>query len=341
MFSSDISIDLGTATMQIYIKNKGIVLQEPTVIAVDTDSNEVKAVGDAAVEMLGRTPPNIHAVRPLNDGVISNLTLTREMIKYFLSKVRAIKIGHPRIMMCVPSGITDVEQRAVVEAARDAGAKDIYIIEEPVAAALGAGKTISAARGTMVVDIGGGTTDIAVISLGGIVASRSLKIAGDEFSDAVARYVKRVKNLYIGPLSAERVKKEIGTVKPLEEDISTEVRGLSVMSGLPGKVKISANELCGEFEEYVYNIIERIREVLEATPPELHGDIIDDGILLTGGGALIGGLAQRISEAIGVRCSVADYPVECVARGAGIALENIDVAEEPTHIYHKKAYIRD
>lgn len=244
-------------------------------------------------------------------------------------------------MMCVPSGITGVEQRAVVEAARDAGARDIYIIEEPVAAALGAGKTISGAKGTMVVDIGGGTTDIAVISLAGIVASRSLKIAGDEFSDAVVKYMKRAKNLYIGPQTAERVKKEIGTVVELGEDKTTLVKGLSVLSGLPRQVKVSANELREEFEEYVYNIIERIREVLEATPPELHGDIIEEGILLTGGGSMINGLDKRIAEAVGVHCSVADYPVECVARGAGIALENIDIAEDPMHTYHKRAYIRD
>lgn len=341
MFSNDISIDLGTATMLVYIKNKGIVLQEPTVIAVDTDTNEVKAVGTEAVAMLGRTPPNIKAVRPLIDGVISNLTLTREMIRRFLSRIRAIRIGHPRIMMCVPSGITDVEQRAVVEAARDAGAKDIYIIEEPVAAALGAGKTISAAHGTMVVDIGGGTTDIAVISLGGIVVSRSLKIAGDEFNDAVTRYMKRAANLYIGPQTAERIKCEIGGVIERDDDVLTEVRGLSVITGLPRMIRVSANDIYEEFEEYVYNIIERIREVLEETPPELHGDIIEDGILLTGGGSLIYGLDRRISKAIGVKCTIAHDPVECVAKGAGIALENIDIAEEPTHIYHKKAYIRD
>ena len=341
MFSNDISIDLGTATMQVYIKNKGIVLQEPTVIAVDTETNEVKAVGNEAMLMLGKTPPHIKAVRPLNDGVISNLTLTQEMIRRFLSKIRAIKLGHPRIMMCVPSGITGVEQRAVVEAARDAGAKDIYIIEEPVAAALGAGKTISGARGTMVVDIGGGTTDIAVISLAGIVASRSLKIAGDEFSEAVVRYLKREKNLYIGPQTAERVKKEIGTVIELEEDKTALVKGLSVISGLPRQVKVSANDLRSEFDEYVYNIAERIREVFEATPPELHGDIIDDGILMTGGGSMINGLDKRISQSVGVRCHIAEYPIECVAKGAGIALENIDIAEDPMHTYHKRAYIRD
>ena len=341
MFSDDISIDLGTASVLVYVKDKGIVLREPTVIAVDNETKEVKAVGDAAVNMLGRTPPNISAVRPLIDGVISNLTLTQEMIKYFLSKIRSIRLLHPRIMMCVPSGITDVEQRAVIEAAREAGARDIYVIEEPVAAALGAGRDISQARGTMVVGIGGGTTDIAVISLGGIVVSRSLKIAGDEINEEIMKYMKRSMNLYIGPLTAERIKMEIGSVIEREEDKVCTVKGLSVITGLPREVKVSANDIHREFEDYLYNTIERIREVLESTPPELHGDIIDDGILLTGGGAMLYGLDQRISEAIGVKCIIAEDPIECVARGAGIALENIDTAEDPTHIYHKQAYIRD
>ena len=341
MFANDISIDLGTASVLVYIKNKGIVLNEPSVIAVDTDTKEVLAVGDDALDMLGRTPPNIKAVRPLIDGVISNFTLAQEMIRLFLTKILKFQIGHPRIMMCVPSGITDVEQRAVIEAARDVGARDIYIIEEPVAAALGARIDISEPRGTMIVDIGGGTTDIAVISLGGIVVSKSLKIAGDEFNDAIVRYMRRRMNLHIGPRTAERIKREIGSVIPREDEQVTEARGLSVITGLPRGVKISSSDLYSEFDEYVFNIIERIKEVLEETPPELHGDIIDRGIILTGGGALIYGLAQRIQEATGVKCYVAEDAVECVAKGAGIALENIDIAEDPTHIYHKKAYIRD
>ncbi|MBR0028469.1 MAG: rod shape-determining protein, partial [Clostridia bacterium] len=244
MFDNDISIDLGTATMLVYIKNKGIVLREPTVIAVNTKTNEVCAVGKDALKMLGRTPPHIQAVRPLIDGVISNLTLTEEMIKYFFKKILSRTIGRPRIMMCVPSGVTDVEQRAVIDAAREMGARDIYIIEEPVAAALGAGYDISRARGTMVVDIGGGTTDIAVLSLGGIVASRSLKIAGDEFNEAIVRYMRKEKNMLIGPRTAERVKLEAGGVIPRGKEILTEVKGISVISGLPKSITVTSTELC-------------------------------------------------------------------------------------------------
>lgn len=341
MFGNDISIDLGTATVQVYIKNKGIVLREPTVIAVNTDTNEVCGIGKDALAMLGRTPPNIQAVRPLIDGVISSFTLAQEMIKLFLSKIMSGIAGHPRIMMCVPSGVTDVEQRAVIEAARDAGAKDIYIIEEPVAAALGAGFDISRAHGTMVVDIGGGTTDIAVLSLGGIVVSRSLKIAGDEFSEAIVRYMKKEAGLIIGPRTAERIKKEIGCVIEREKELICEAKGLSMATGLPRSVMVSSNNLYPVFDEYVFNICERVREVLEETPPELHGDIIDDGIIMTGGGSLIYGLDRKISEAAGVKCRVADSAEDCVAKGAGIALNSIDTVTDPTHIYHKKAYIRD
>lgn len=341
MFNNDISIDLGTATVQVYIKNKGIVLREPTVIAVNTTTDEVCGVGSEALLMLGRTPPDIKVVRPLIDGVISSLTLTQEMIKHFLGTVLSGVSGMPRIMMCVPSGITDVEQRAVIEAAREAGAKDIYIIEEPVAAALGAGFDISRARGTMIVDIGGGTTDIAVMSLGGIVVSRSLKIAGDEFNDAVVRYMKKEKGLIVGPRTAERIKQEIGTVVQRENDITTKAKGIGIVSGLPEEVEVSGNAMCTIFDEFVFNICERVHEVFELTPPELHGDIIDDGIIMTGGGSLINGLNERISEAAGVKCIVADRAVDCVALGAGIALRAIDRISDPTKMYHKKAYIRD
>lgn len=341
MFGNDISIDLGTATVQVYIKNKGIVLREPTVIAVNTDTDSVCGVGRDALLMIGRTPPNIQAVRPLIDGVISNFTLTQEMIRIFLKKSISFTAGHPRIMMCVPSGITDVEQRAVIESAREAGAKDIYIIEEPVAAALGAGFDISRAHGTMVVDIGGGTTDIAVMSLGGVVASRSLKIAGDEFTEAIIRYMKKEKGLFIGPRTAEDIKREIGCVIPREKELVYSAKGLGVSSGLPQSVMISSNEIYPIFDDFVFNICERVREVLEDTPPELHGDIIDDGIVMTGGGSLIYGLGDRITEVSGVKCSIAPSPVDCVALGAGRALEAIDTVSDPTHIYHKKAYIRD
>lgn len=341
MFGNDISIDLGTATVLVYIKDKGIVLREPTVIAVNTDTNEICGVGNDALKMLGKTPPNIQAVRPLIDGVISNFTLTREMIKRFLAKILSKTVGHPRIMMCVPSGVTDVEQRAVIDAAREVGAKDIYIIEEPVAAALGAGFDISRPRGTMVVDIGGGTTDIAVLSLGGVVVSRSLKIAGDEFNEAITRYMKREMNLNVGPITAERIKCEVGGVLPRSKELLCEAKGVSVLTGLPKSVVVSSNDLYGEFDDFVFNITERIKEVLEETPPELHGDIIQDGIILTGGGSLIYGLDRRISDAIGVKTHLAKNIVDCVAKGAGIALESIDTVTDPTHVFHKKAYIRD
>ncbi|MGN0150622.1 MAG: rod shape-determining protein [Clostridia bacterium] len=341
MFGNDISIDLGTATVQVYIKNKGIVLREPTVIAVNTDTNEVCAVGSDALKMLGKTPPNIQAVRPLIDGVISNFTLTREMIKLFLAKILSRTVGHPRIMMCVPSGVTDVEQRAVIDAAREVGARDIYIIEEPVAAALGAGFDISRPRGTMVVDIGGGTTDIAVLSLGGVVVSRSLKIAGDEFNEAITRYMKKEMNLNIGPITAERIKCEVGGVLPRSKELLCEAKGVSMLTGLPKAVVISSNDLYHTFDDFVFNITERIKEVLEETPPELHGDIIQDGIILTGGGSLIYGLDKRISDIIGVKANLAHDIVDCVAKGAGIALDSIDTVSDPTHVFHKKAYIRD
>ena len=260
MLNNDISIDLGTATVLVYIKNKGIVLREPTVIAVNTKTNEVCAVGKDALAMLGRTPPHIQAVRPLIDGVISNLTLTQEMIKHFFSKIFSRTIGHPRIMMCVPSGVTDVEQRAVIEAARDVGAKDIYII----------------------------------------VVSRSLKIAGDEFNEAIIRYMRKEMGMIIGPRTAERIKMEIGGVIPRSNELLCKAKGISVLSGLPKEVTISSNDLYPAFDDFVYNMTERIKEVLEETPPELHGDIIQDGIIMTGGGSLIYGLDKRISDDIGV-----------------------------------------
>ena len=341
MFNNDISIDLGTATMQVYIKNKGIVLSEPTVIAVNTTTNEVCAAGNSALEMLGRTPPHIQAVRPLHDGVISSFTLANEMIKIFLKRVMSKISGHPRIMMCVPSGVTDVEQRAVIEAAREVGARDVYIIEEPVAAALGAGFDISRPKGTLIVDIGGGTTDIAVLSLGGIVASRSLKIAGDEFNEAIERHIKRENNLYIGPRTAERIKREIGTVVKPEKELLCEAKGLCVVTGLPRGITVSSNDISHIFDDLVYNITERIKEVLDSTPPDLHSDIIDDGIILTGGGALIRGLDEKITEATGVKCVRADDITNCVVKGAAFALRSVDNITDTTHIFHKKAYIRD
>lgn len=341
MFGNDISIDLGTTTMLVYIKGKGIVLNEPTVIAVNTDTNVVMGVGTEALEMLGRTPPNIQAVHPLHDGVISNYTLAQEMIRRLIKKVLHRVPGRPRIMMCVPSGVTDVEQRAVIDAAREVGAKDIYVIEEPVAAALGAGFDISRAHGTMVIDIGGGTTDIAVMSLGGVVVSRSMKIAGDEFTEEIVRYVRKEMQLHIGPRTAEKIKQTIGCVIKRDKEVLCDARGISAITGLPKLVTISSHDIYEIFEELVINIIERAKEVLEETPPELHADIIRDGVILTGGGSLIFGLDKRIEEAIGVKCILADNIVECVVKGAGYALDQIDTVTDPTHIFHKKAYIHE
>lgn len=342
MFSGDISIDLGTATMQVYVKNKGIILNEPTVIAVNKKRNEVCGVGTRALEMLGRTPPEIEAVRPLQDGVISNFTLCMEMIKVFLGRVLARNFKRPRIMMCVPSGVTNVEQRAVIDAAREVGAKDVYVIEEPVAAALGAGIDISKAKGTLVVDIGGGTTDIAVISLGGVVASRSLKIAGDEFTEAITRYVRKAHNLNIGPRTSERIKEEIGTVVPSDVTSVCNIKGICVIEGLPKEIQITSNEIHSIFDDLVHNITERIKEVLESTPPELHRDIIDEGIILTGGGSIIHGLDERIAQVVGVSVRKADDIINCVVKGAAIALSLIDDDNpDVTKHYYKKAYIRE
>jgi rod shape-determining protein MreB len=341
MFVNDISIDLGTATVLVYIKGKGIVLNEPTVIAVNTDTDEVEAVGRAALEMLGRTPPNIQAVRPLRDGVISNYTLTQEMIRRMIKKVLHRLPGRPRIMMCVPSGITDVEQRAVIDAAREVGAKDIYVIEEPVAAALGAGVNLSKAHGTMLIDIGGGTTDIAVMSLGGVVTSRSMKIAGDEFTEEIIRYMRREMNIHIGPRTAEKIKVTVAGVIKRDKEVLCEAKGLSSITGIPKSVMVSSNDLYNIFDELVYNITERAREVLEETPPQLHSDIIEDGIIMTGGGSLIYGLDKRISDALGVKCYLAENIVECVVKGSGVALDKVDSMTNPTQIYYKKAYIHE
>ncbi len=341
MFANDISIDLGTTSVLVYIKGRGVVLNEPTVIAVDTQKQEVVAVGAEAGAMMGRTPPNIRVVHPLRDGVISDYTLALEMIRRLIRRVINRVPGRPRIMMCVPSGITDVEQRAVIDAAREVGAKDIYVIEEPVAAALGAGLKISEPRGTMVIDIGGGTTDIAVISLGGVVASRSVKIAGDEVTEEIIRYMRREMHLHIGKVTAEKLKTTIAGVVMRDKEILCEAKGVCTITGFPKSVTVSSNDLCEIFDEFVYNITERVREVLDLTPPELQGDIILNGIIMTGGGSLLYGLDKRIEAEIGVNCYLAEDITQCVVRGTGLALSKIDFVSKPNEIYHKKAYIHE
>ncbi|MGQ9735830.1 MAG: rod shape-determining protein [Thermaceae bacterium] len=328
----DIGIDLGTASVLIYVRGKGIVLKEPSVIAVAQDRREVKAVGVEAYRMLGRTPGNIVAVRPLKDGVIADYGLTERMLILFLKKVLspAARFFKPRVMVGVPSGVTDVERRAVVQAVAEAGARKVYLIEEPLAAAIGAGINVAEPMGSMVVDIGGGSTDIAVISLGGIVRSESLRVAGNEMDQSIIRYVRQRYNLFIGERTAEELKIQLGRAKilPEEEKEAVEIRGRDLITGLPKTVEVSAEDAAEALQEPVEKIIQGVKAVLEATPPELVSDIIDRGILLTGGGALLKNLDLTLQEATGVPVVVADNPIEAVALGTGKALEMLHVLEE-------------
>lgn len=338
MFNNAMGIDLGTASVLIYRKGKGVVLNEPSVVAVDENTNKVIAVGRAAQRMIGRTPPGISAVHPLAGGVISSLTRTEAMINALLTGVLKKYSSNPVLMMCVPSGITDVEQRAVIETARQIGAKEIYIIEEAMAAALGAGADVTKARGAMVVDIGGGTTDIAVISVGQVIAGRSIKIAGDSFTDALIRFMRKEYNLALGETTAEYIKAEIGCAMLPEQEKSVVARGSSIITGLPKGIVVSSTDICPAFDELVNNIIERIKDVLEETPVRLQADILTDGIMLTGGGALLHNLDKRITEECGVPARVCDHAVECVVRGAGKALDHINRQDRR---FFKKAYIQN
>lgn len=326
-FGQDIGIDLGTATVLVYIKGKGIVLREPSVVAIDKNTNKLLAVGEEARKMIGRTPGNIVAIRPLRDGVISDYDVTERMLKYFINKVCKNRIFKPRIMVCVPSGVTEVEKRAVVDAAIQAGAKRTYLIEEPIAAAIGAGIDISKACGCMVVDIGGGTTDIAVISLGGNVVSSSIKIAGDKFDDAIIRYIRKRHNIMIGDRTAEELKIRIGTVYERKEKAVMEVRGRNLITGLPNIMKVTSDEMIDALDEPVMNIVEEVHSVLEITPPELAADISDNGILMTGGGCLIHGLDELIQKKTGIKVNIAEDAISCVAKGTGKALDNIEAIE--------------
>lgn len=339
MFNTSIGIDLGTASVVVYLKGKGIIINEPSVIAVNKNTGKVIAVGAAAQVMLGRNPPEIEVVRPLHAGVISSYTLTEAMIKAFLAKAMKRIVGRPKIMMCVPSGVTDVEQRAVIETARQMGGREIYIMEEPVAAALGAGVDITRPKGAMVIDIGGGTTDIAVISVGKIIAGRSLKIAGDEFNEAVVRFLRKKYTLIAGPQTAEHLKITIGGAVVSDKDVSCVARGICTVTGMPKAVLVSASELRPCFDDLIHNIIERVRDVLEEVSPQLQSDILGDGIIMTGGGSLLTGLAERISSEISIPVRVADYAVSCVAKGAGFALDKLGKNENLK--FYKKAYIHE
>lgn len=325
---NDIGLDLGTATILIYLKGKGIVLQEPSVIAYDKDLEQIVAVGYEAQKMLGRTPDNIVAVRPLREGVISNFELTAQMLKYFIRKVCRNFVLKPRIMICVPSMVTEVEERAVYDAAMEAGASRAYLIEEPIAAAIGAGLDISQPRGNMVVDIGGGTTDIAVISLKDTVVSRSIKVAGDKFDEAMIRYVRKKYNVLIGERTAEDVKIKIGCVAPREEELKMTVKGRCLTTGLPKMIEITSDETREAFKDVSGDIVEAIHSVLERTPPELIGDISESGIVLTGGGSLVYGMDELISHYTGIKVRIAEDPMTCVVRGTGRALENINALQD-------------
>ena len=327
-FASEVGIDLGTANVLVYIKGKGIVLNEPSVVAINNDNDEILAVGEEARQMLGRTPANIVAVRPLRDGVISDYDITERMLKYFIRKTCGSgRFFKPKIMVCVPSGVTEVEKRAVREAATQAGGKDVYLMEEPVAAAIGAGIDISKPDGVMVIDIGGGTTDIAVISLGGIVASTSVKMAGDKFDESIIKYMRKVHKLYIGERTAEELNLTIGTAYPREESISKECRGRDLVTGLPKSVEISSEEMMEALEEPLFIICEAVHNVLERTPPELAADISNSGIIVTGGGALMYGIDKRIQERTGIKVIIAEDPKSCVAIGTGKSLDILDKLE--------------
>ncbi|MBR4341434.1 MAG: rod shape-determining protein [Lachnospiraceae bacterium] len=324
MFSTDIGIDLGTASVLVYIKGKGVVLKEPSVVAFDKDTNKIKAIGEEARLMLGRTPGNIVAVRPLRQGVISNYTVTEKMLKYFIQKaVGKKRFRKPLISVCVPSGVTEVEKKAVEDATYQAGAREVAIIEEPIAAAIGAGIDISKPQGNMVVDIGGGTTDIAVISLGGTVVSASIKTAGDDFDEAIVRYMRQKHNLLIGERTAEDIKIKIGSVYRRPESVSMDVRGRNLVTGLPKTISVTSEETEEALNSSTMQIVEAIHSVLEKTPPELAADIADRGIILTGGGSLLCGLEELIEEKTGITTMTADDPLTAVAIGTGKYVEFI------------------
>ncbi len=332
----DIGIDLGTATILVYVKGRGIVLREPSVVAIDKNTNEVLAVGQEARRMLGRTPGNIIALRPLKDGVISDYTITEKMLKYFITKVCGKFVFSPRIMICVPSRVTEVEKKAVIDAANHAGARKVFLIEEPIAAAIGAGIDIGKPYGSMIVDIGGGTTDIAVISLGGSVRSMSLKMAGDKFDEAIIKYVKKVRNVIIGERTAEDIKINIGCMFPKTVVERMNVKGRDLTSGLPVEIELTSEEIFEALKPCADIIIEGIYSVLEETPPELSADISERGVYLTGGGGLVYGLDKLIEERTGIPVMIAEDAQSCVAIGTGKALNHIELLEEGNALKIKK-----
>ncbi|QAT38994.1 rod shape-determining protein [Clostridium sp. JN-9] len=322
---TDLGIDLGTATVLVYIKGKGVILKEPSVVAIDRTNNRVLAVGEEARQMIGRTPGNIVAIRPMRDGVISDYDITERMLKHFISRACGKRrISSPRVVVCIPCEATEVEKRAVIDAAKNAGAKKVFLIEEPLAAAIGAGMDITIASGSMVIDIGGGTTDIAVISLGGIVVRSSIKVAGDKFDESIIKYIRKKHKLMIGERTAEDLKINIGSAFKMDEEKVAEIRGRDLITGLPKNVEVSSEEMREALKETVNAIADCTHSVLEKTPPELAADIADKGIMMTGGGSLLNGLSDLIQEETKVPVYLAEDPVSCVALGTGKVLEYLD-----------------
>jgi len=332
LFSKDLAIDLGTANTLVYVKGKGIVCSEPSVVAVHRDVHGVKkvlAVGNEAKKMLGRTPGSIVAIRPMKDGVIADFEITEAMLRYFITKVHNRKaLVRPRIIICVPSGITQVEQRAVRESAELAGAREVYLIEEPMAAAIGAGLPITEPSGNMIVDIGGGTTEVAVISLSGIVYSKSVRVGGDKLDDAIVQYIKRKYNLLIGEQTAEIIKMTIGTVHPKSDKKTMEVKGRDLVAGIPKTLEMTSDEVKEAMSEPTNAIVEAVRIALERTPPELAAEIVDRGIVLAGGGALLQGLDELLRQETGLPVTIADDPLSCVVIGTGKALDELQILKE-------------
>jgi len=328
LFSSDISIDLGTANTLVLVRGKGIVINEPSVVAIDKKTKRVLAIGVEAKKMVGRTPANIVAIRPLRDGVISDFDITQKMLEYFIKKVherRWFNLPRPRVVVGIPSGVTEVERRAVKDAAENAGAREAHLIEEPMAAAIGAGLPVTDAVGSMIVDIGGGTTEVAVLSLGGIVVSRSLRVAGDEMNDDIINYARQKYNLLVGERMAESIKMAIGSAYPLEEERTMTLRGRNLITGLPESVDISSVEVREALSGSVQTIVSVVRSAIDDTPPELVSDLMEAGIALAGGGSLLLGLAERLSEETKIHVFVADDPLTCVVRGGGTVLQDLNV----------------
>jgi len=332
----DMAVDLGTANTLVYVRGRGIVLSEPSVVAVDARSGEVHAVGVDAKRMLGRTPGTIRAIRPLKDGVIADFDVTEEMLRHFIQRVHQNRFAHPRVVVCVPSGVTGVEKRAVEEACLSAGARQAYLIEEPMAAAIGAGLPVAEPTGSMVLDVGGGTSEVAVISLGGIVVSESIRVGGDEQDEAIVNYCKHEHKLLIGQQTAEEVKLEIGSATDLPEEVTTEIRGRDMVTGLPKTIMLTSAEVRGALEEPISQIVAAVKDTLDRTPPELAGDIMDRGIILAGGGSLLQGMDQRLRDECQMPAQVTESPLTCVAVGSGRSLEEFEVIHRMSRNSHRR-----